>query len=446
MSSSSSAPKKSQYSCADTIQDGINIEKMGRSLIRNTRNSEKIRKDAVSLCDDEIYEESLEEINNDNDSDNDNSSDDDDDDFEPNSSDEDYEDTQSKKYSKKKEVIKKSFPKKSKNNNSNVVSVDTSLLHTRNIVAEINRQRRKIYDIVGDIDIDSQPSIRADFFQHNTTAINMLNEIASSKQSIRGPPKDNDINDIIFDHFKDLENVLKKDDDIAGASLADTSYSISTIIENTVNLDNESVETNGSDMITQIPKIPLRLREIEESFMRAPFPHERACCNGSKCEGLYIGRNHAIDGFILVEFPSEEDLKYYNINKSWPPDTKPSLCVICDRKEINNEYCKFLAKNYYRSNDNPMRFIGKVKYHNKIGAGEYSASDVFITDQNQLNGPVAPIVWHSRVKYQRETRTFNEGTPDEFQIAGYKQILTEPSSFRAGRTEVQSTSSSSTQH
>ena len=442
MSKSNGSVKKNQYSCADTVQDGINREKMGRSLKRSTRNAEKIRKDITltTLSDDDIYE-SADETDND---DSEYNTSDEDDDFEPNSSDEDY-DSNPKKNSKKKEVSKKITSKNTKKQMSNTVSVDPSVLHTRNIVKEITKYKKKIFDVLGDIDPESVSNLDANFFQKNTAAINMLNEIASSKQSIRGPPKDPDINDIVFDHFKDLENVLKKDDSSI-ASLAESSFSVETIIQNTLNLENQSVETTGCEMITEIPKIPVRLREMEEYFMRAPFPHERPCISGSKCEGLYIGRNHSIDGFILVEFPKEDDLQYYNINKAWPPDTKASKCVICDRKEINDEYIEFLATNFYRTNENPMRFLGNIKYHNKVDAGQYSATDVFTTDQNQLNGPIVPIVWHSRVKYQRETRTFNYGAPDEFQIPAYKQILTEPTSFQAGRTVAQSTSSSSTQH
>lgn len=445
---------KSLHPCADTVQDEINKEKVGRSVQRINRKSETIRKNLPTLCDDDENESSSDSDNSINDieddhSENNNNSGSDnyeeDDDFEPNSS----EDDDLVNYANPEKYGRNKKSKPAKKTNSNLVPVDPSLLHLTKIVQVITKNRNQIFEVLDDVNV-SPNKLTAEAFQDNTEAIRLLNEIGSSKQSARGPPKESDINETVIDHFRDLETVLKEatldDDNGYAASSSDSNFSIKSIVENTINMENQSVETTGGELITKIPKIPIRLREMEEYFMREPFPHERPCVCGEKCEGLYIGRNHEIDGFILVEFPSEHDLQYYNSNKMWPPDRPPSKCVLCDRKEINDAYCQFLSGNYIRSNDNPMRFVGKLKYHNKVGPGEYSASDVFITDQNQLNGSVVPVVLYSRIKLMRETRTINKGTSEERHIRAYKQILTDPTSFRAGRTAGQSTSSTSTQH
>ena len=456
MSKSASLKDDDDRNCTDEQQTIQNLQKVARSDIRNELRNEKIRKSAASssftLSDDEgsNYSQSDQDLH-------------DDDDFVPTGSDDDEFRT--------KKVIPKPVKKRSRvtNKKSNFVAISDSVLNLSECIEEMKGLPNPLFEIVPNLDItqvDTDSNIfNAEMFQKNTSAIHILNQINSAKQTNRGPGGKGAPVDVLAPHYAELEAALQNMDPLFHAPQNHPSCSSSTqeltkssLAETLVGLKDKSIEKNGPEMIDKIPHIPVRLREHEEKFLREPFPHERECISGERCEGLFIGSSSKIDGFVLVEFPSQSALDYFNVHKNWPKQD-PERCILCERKAISDRYYEFLSGNFFRTNENPMRFIEEIAYSNKVGPGEYAYSDCFTTSQNALDGAPVPIVHHHRCIYQQETRMVdlsmyrvNPTEPIEEcdrvlrRIRYYRQNLTNPASFLDGRTEQQFTSSTSTQH
>jgi len=169
------------------------------------------------------------------------------------------------------------------------------------------------------------------------------------------------------------------------------------------NIYAEDSDENGS--IKNIVNIPTRLRTMDEMCMRpAEYPFERECAKGEKCEGNFIDRLH---GFTLVEYPSEDIIKYYQevnkIEKKHGDSIKtkkmlkeklatPSrrLCVLCERVANDEAFVDSQA-----NKDNNIIPTYKVM----IGEGEYSVREVLLTPENEKNGPTYAIINHNRSKY-----------------------------------------------
>lgn len=208
--------------------------------------------------------------------------------------------------------------------------------------------------------------------------------------------------------------------------------SLSYLAETIVDADPQSIEKIGSKLIDKLQHIEFRSRQQEEEKMREYIPGiDRPCSNGDKCECLYIGDTKGIKGFIGVSFESVEALAHFNMYKQWPEDIKPRKCVICERKEMNRIFNEFFAGNCeHEDKDHPMRYVGQITYHNKVGDGEYSPYDVIVTDPNSFGKLLYPVVLHSRIFYRIVIRTYNGK-----ELRFYQQNTTLPSSFRVGRTQ-----------
>lgn len=442
MPKTTSTSSKSDQSCLDIVQTEQSLLKVARSTARSQARNERIRKSvkaSLASSEDEYVESSQSDLDLH-----------DDEEFVPETNSEDDE-------FKIKRPLQKPSKKKAPPKKTNFVTVSDSILNLRECVKEMRESPNPLFEILPNLDpnlvnSDSNPVYTAEHFQNNTSAIHMLNEINAAKQSARNSFGKGAPVDVMAPHYAELESALKNVDPLFHApkqgtmpSCSSSEMNLSSISETLIDSRDKSIENNGPTLIKEIPKIPVRLREQEEQFMREPFPHERSCISSARCEGNFIGSSSQIDGFTLVEYPSEDALAFFNLHKKWPEEP-PNRCVLCERKAMNDLYLAFLAGNFYRSSENPMRFLGQIKYHNKVGPGEYSYCDVFTTSQNALDGSVLPIVWNLRAIYQRETRITNYGEKKDFQIRCYRQILTDPSSFRDGRTEQQSSSSMNTQH
>jgi len=346
------------------------------------------------------------------------------------------------------------------------VIIDSTKLKIKSQQDKINGNPKikKLFKIASDIDPESfkkhcESIISIETLQSNTKAIRELDSLSRSKpnRTTRNTITTSSTDTLLKDHLttfevalKDLPesfNIPKTSTSINnGASSSSSSssardldeegeLSLAQISEIILGMEDRSIERRGQDLIAEISDVPFRSRKQEEEMMREPLPFERQCVNGDKCEGLYIGQSNGIPGFILVEFPSQSDISFYNVNNKWP-DTLPSLCVICSRKEMTDIWIDDLSKSSLRKENVSSKLCSEALYHNKVGPGEYSASDVFMTDSNRINATVLPIVMHARAKYQLVTRMHTSGV----QLQHYNQKMTDPSSFRVGRTRAQSTS------
>lgn len=307
-----------------------------------------------------------------------------------------------------------------------------------------------LFSVVEDIDVkDIQQAPHDDpiselSLTNNAQSIRELFTIHQKRPSRGGASRITGTSNNAFfqDHHKKFETGLQSLPDsfkmpkpsVDGNSLADdmTELSLSYLAETIVDADSKSIEKIGSKLIDQLPHIEFRSRQQEEERMRECMAGERQCAKGDRCEGLYIGDTKGIKGFILVSYETTEALAYYNVYKQWPEHIKPRKCVICERKEMNAIFNEFFAGNSERSDiEHPMRYIGQITYHNKVGDGEYSPYDVIVTDPNSFGKLLYPVVLHSRIFYRIVIRTYN-GKETRF----YQQNTTLPSSFRVGRTHV----------
>jgi len=344
------------------------------------------------------------------------------------------------------------------------VTIDATKLKIKSQQEKVNGNPKikQLFKIASDIDPESfkkhcESIISIDTLQNTTKAIHELDSLSRSKpnRTTRNTITTSSTDTLLKDHLTTFEVALKnlpesfnipKTSTINNGSCSSSSYardlddegelSLAQISEIILGMEDRSIERRGQDLIAEISDVPFRSRKQEEEMMREPLPFERQCINKTKCEGLYIGHSNGIPGFILVEFPSQSDICYYNANNKWP-DTPPSLCAICSRKEMTDIWIDDLSKSSLRKENVSAKLCSEALYHNKVGPGEYSASDVFMTDSNRINATVLPIVMHSRAKYQLVTRTHTSGV----QLQYYNQKMTDPSSFRVGRTRAQSSGS-----
>lgn len=271
------------------------------------------------------------------------------------------------------------------------------------------------------------------------------------------------------------DSIVDDDDDI---NLENEEIAFDKLTEVIINMKDKTIERTGQNLITEISDVPFRSRKSEEEMLREPLEFERPCINGEKCESLYIGKSTGRSGFIMVEYPSSQDMTYFNKNGRWPrvppsqniinsffrnncqwpkddpdpvkptkeeleyliqhrewPYTGPQKCVVCSRKEMHDLWINDLSYSSLRKEGDSSREIASCSealYYNKIGPGEYSPSDVFMTDSNRINGNLLPIVMHSRCKYTLVKRKHTSGKMLNY----YNQIMTCPSSFRVGRTQA----------
>jgi hypothetical protein len=309
---------------------------------------------------------------------------------------------------------------------------------------------KKLFSVVEDVDVkdiqeaDHEDPISELSLTNNAQSIRELFTIHQKRPSRGGTSRITGTSNNAFfqDHHKKFETGLQNLPDsfkmpkpsVDGNSLTDDmeELSLSYLAETIVDADSKSIEKIGSKLIDQLPHIEFRSRQQEEERMRECMTGERQCAKGDRCEGLYIGDTKGIKGFVLVSYETNEALAYYNLHKQWPEHIKPRKCVICERKEMNAIFNEFFAGNSERSDtDHPMRYVGQITYHNKVGDGEYSPYDVIVTDPNSFGKLLYPIVLHSRIFYRIVIRTYN-GKDIRF----YQQNTTLPSSFRVGRTHV----------
>lgn len=384
------------------------------------------------------------------------------------------------------------------------VSIDASKLKIKSQQEKISQSTtaKGLFKLVSDIDPEMfkkqcEGSIPIETLQSNIKAIRELDTLSRSKpnrstrNSISSVSSDTPLKDnlTIFENaLKDLpesfnipKTTTKPTCSSSSSSSArdlddDGELSLSYISEIILGMEDKSIERRGQDLIQEISDIPFRSRKEEEDMMREPLPFERQCINGDKCEALFINKSNGIPGFIMVEFPSKEDMTYYNQNNRWPrppppkeylnhyskyaiwpdkddipdpedlsyyiqhkkwPYTGPMKCVICSRKEMTDVWVEDLSKSSLRKDGTSTTLCSEALYHNKIGPGEYSPSDVFMTDSNRINASILPIVMHARPKYQMVTRRHTSG----IELKYYNQKMTDPSSFRVGRTQAQSSGS-----
>lgn len=344
------------------------------------------------------------------------------------------------------------------------VAIDSTKLKIKSQQDRINNNPKikRLFKIASDIDPESfkkhcESIISIETLQSNTKAIKELDSLSRSKpnRTTRNTITTSSTDTLLKDHLTTFEVALKdlpesfnipktttslNNNNAASSSSSgrdldeEGELSLAQISEIILGMEDRSIERRGQDLIAEISDVPFRSRKQEEEMMREPLPFERQCVNGDKCEGLYIGQSNGIPGFILVEFPSQNDISFFNINNKWP-DSLPSLCVICSRKEMTDIWIDDLSKSSLRKENVSSKLCSEALYHNKVGPGEYSASDVFMTDSNRINATVLPIVMHARAKYQLVTRMHTSGV----QLQHYNQKMTDPSSFRVGRTRAQST-------
>lgn len=133
-------------------------------------------------------------------------------------------------------------------------------------------------------------------------------------------------------------------------------------------------------------------RAHEESYLREATGNERACINGSDCEGHFVQSGGP--GFTLREFllPSQE--ASYQRTKVLP--TQRYMCLLCQRNKVAEQFFMIKASGRAMKSRHILQ-----NFCNIVGVpNEYVLEDTILSSVNKWEGIVAPIVMHNRKNYR----------------------------------------------
>jgi hypothetical protein len=141
-------------------------------------------------------------------------------------------------------------------------------------------------------------------------------------------------------------------------------------------------------------------RKVAETMNREPFPYERPCAAGMDCVGNFIPRAEPV---TLVEFYSTDDINAYHSTGKWSgPPKHCFMCMIKDAGEAASRImaeCAAYSSEMVRAKMTSESLTGAskktlmlVNFYNRVGEGEFSPYDVFVSNLTHFSGIASPVL------------------------------------------------------